>query len=284
VQYSKTRFELIELFYSSGPEALESAVFLFMLGLREYTDPRRIRKLLHYSALVITSTLDIYFLTTMQPTPNYDHKLQTYSPLEEQINIYTHGFGALFSIIALVFLTLRGAGEAGALPLISFTVFGVSLVLLYTTSTLYHRSTNSQRRQRLRIFDHATIYVLIAGTYTPFCLLTLPGRIGWTIFLVSWGMALTGIVLKVFFTGRFRLLSTLMYVFMGWLIVFAYSPLAENLPATGLLWLIAGGVSYSLGAVLYSIRKLPLNHAVFHCFVLLGSACHFMAVYFYVLE
>lgn len=220
----------------------------------------------------------------MKSTSKNDHQLQTYSPLEERINIYTHGFGALFSIVALVLLMLRGAGEAGALPLISFTVFGVSLVLLYTTSTLYHRSTNLQRRQRLRIFDHATIYVLIAGTYTPFCLLTLPGRIGWAIFLVSWGMALTGIVLKVFFTGRFRLISTLMYVFMGWLILFAYRPLAENLPATGLHWLIAGGVSYSLGAVLYSIRKLPLNHAVFHCFVLLGSACHFVAVYFYVLE
>ena len=220
----------------------------------------------------------------MKPTSHNDHTLQLYSATEERINIYTHGLGALASVIGLVCLILRAAREAAVLPLIGFTVFGSSLVLLYLTSTLYHRSTVIERRKRLRVFDHAAIYVLIAGTYTPFCLLTLQGQTGWTIFLVSWGLAIAGIILKVFYTGRFRLLSTLMYVIMGWLIVFAYRPLAENLPAAGLLWLIAGGVSYSVGAALYSIRKLPYNHAIFHCFVLLGSVCHFMSVYFYILE
>ncbi|PLX50213.1 MAG: hemolysin D, partial [Desulfobacteraceae bacterium] len=133
------------------------------------------------------------------------------------------------------------------------------------------------------IIDHASIYVLIAGTYTPFTLVVLDGTIGWVIFGISWGLALTGIILKLFFTGKYNLISTIMYVLMGWVIIFAIKPLIKNLPLEGLLWLVTGGISYTIGATLYSIKKIELNHAIFHMFVLMGSFCHFMSVFFYVL-
>jgi hemolysin III len=135
----------------------------------------------------------------------------------------------------------------------------------------------------LRIIDHASIYVLIAGTYTPFALVTLNGATGWVIFGVAWGLALCGITLKLFFTGKYNLVSTLMYVFMGWIIVFAIKPLIVNLSSEGLFWLFCGGMAYTIGAILYSIKILRFNHAVFHVFVLAGSASHFVSVYFYVL-
>jgi hemolysin III len=131
--------------------------------------------------------------------------------------------------------------------------------------------------------DHASIYLLIAGTYTPFALIVLQGSIGWIIFGISWVMAIVGITLKIFFTGRYRLLSTLMYLFMGWLIVFAIVPLIAKMPVMGMRWLVAGGLAYTLGAILYAIRKIPLNHAIFHIFTMVGSVCHFVAVYLYVI-
>jgi hemolysin III len=206
-----------------------------------------------------------------------------YSPTEELINIYSHAVGAFFSIVALVFLILRAIRETGVQTIASFTVFGSSLVLLYVTSTLYHRCKNPVQRKKLRVFDHVTIFILIAGTYTPFALITLQGWIGWVIFVISWGLALMGTGLKLFYTGQYKILSTLMYVFMGWLVIFAIKPLIENLPTAGLFWLLGGGLFYSMGAILYSIRKIPFNHAIFHCFVLMGSFCHFVSVYYYVL-
>jgi len=207
----------------------------------------------------------------------------TYSPAEELINVYSHAVGAVLSIIALALLILRAIQETGILPLVSFTIFGASLVMLYITSTVYHNCKTPQLRSRLRIFDHVSIYVLIAGTYTPFALITLQGMTGWLIFGISWGFAVTGSSLKLFFTGRFKLISTLMYAFMGWLILFAIKPLANNLVDAGMLWLVIGGISYSLGAIIYSIKRIPFNHAIFHMFVLMGSFCHFIAVYFYLL-
>ena len=207
----------------------------------------------------------------------------TYSPAEELINVYSHAVGAVLSIIALALLILRSIQETGILPLVSFTIFGASLVMLYITSTVYHNCKTPQLRSRLRIFDHVSIYVLIAGTYTPFALITLQGMTGWLIFGISWGFAVTGSSLKLFFTGRFKLISTLMYIFMGWLILFVIKPLANDLVDAGMLWLVIGGISYSLGAIIYSIKRIPFNHAIFHMFVLLGSFCHFVAVYFYLL-
>jgi hemolysin III len=148
---------------------------------------------------------------------------------------------------------------------------------------VYHSATTPLLRNRLQIVDHAAIYILIAGTYTPYTLVVLPDTTGWIIFGVSWGMAASGIVLKIFFTGKYDLISTLMYVFMGWIIVFAFEPLVDALSEQGLFWLVAGGIAYTVGAVLYSIRKIKFNHAIFHVFVLLGSACHFVSIYFYIL-
>lgn len=166
---------------------------------------------------------------------------------------------------------------------VSAAIFGASLISLYAASTFYHSTKEPKLRSRLRIIDHATIYVLIAGTYTPFTLITLHGAVGWTVFGVSWGMAIIGVNLKLFFTGKYNALSTLMYVFMGWIIVFAIKPLVTSLSPEGLFWLFAGGVSYTTGAVIYGIKKVTFNHAIFHLFVLLGSLCHFISVYFYVL-
>ncbi len=135
----------------------------------------------------------------------------------------------------------------------------------------------------MNILDHAAIYVLIAGTYTPFTLVVLKGWVGWTIFGISWGLALVGIIFKVFYFGRYDRISTIAYVLMGWVIIFAIKPLIDEFPTRGLLWLFGGGLAYSFGAFLYSRRKLRFNHALFHVFVLIGSFCQFMAVFFYVL-
>lgn len=208
---------------------------------------------------------------------------QKYSPAEEAINIWSHAVGCVLSVVALLALIARAMEGGEILHIVSSTIFGLSLILLYATSAVYHSTVDPDLRSRRRVVDHCSIYVLIAGTYTPFTLIVLPGFTGWLIFGISWSMAVTGIVLKYFFTGKFRLLSTLMYVFMGWMIVFAISPLIDNLSSDGMFWLVAGGASYTVGAVLYAIKKIPFNHAIFHLFVLSGSVCHFMAVYFYVI-
>lgn len=211
------------------------------------------------------------------------HRTQHYSLLEEKTNIYSHVIGLGLSIVALVLMVVKAGSFGDAWHVVAGGVFGISLVVLYASSAIYHSTTDLRKRARMRIIDHATIYGLIAGTYTPFTLITLNGWVGWTIFTISWGMAVTGVILKLFYTGRFNGLSTLMYVLMGWIIIFAIKPLINNLPAEGVSWLIAGGVAYTTGAILYSIQKIPFNHAIFHIFVLLGSFCHFFSVYFYVL-
>jgi len=209
--------------------------------------------------------------------------LKFYTPLEEKTNIISHAVGFLLSVVALVLLVIRASQYGNVLHIVSVSIFGASLIALYAASTFYHSAKDPKIRTRLRIVDHATIYVLIAGTYTPLTLVTLNGMTGWVIFGASWAMAVTGIILKLFFTGRFNALSTLLYVFMGWIIVFAITPLINNLSAQGLFWLFAGGVAYTTGAVIYSIKKIKFNHAIFHMFVLLGSFCHFISVYCYVL-
>lgn len=208
------------------------------------------------------------------------HKHSTYPAAEERINIYSHGLGLVLSIAALVLLTVKAHG---ALQITSVAVFAVSLIALYASSTIYHSTSDVALRYRMRTVDHSMIYVLIAGTYTPFSLLVLGGKTGWAIFSISWLMAITGITIKVFHTGRYDKLSTAMYVFMGWIIVFAIKPLIANFTTEGLFWLMAGGVAYTLGALFYSFKRLPFGHAVFHVFVLLGSACHFISVYYFVL-
>ena len=210
-------------------------------------------------------------------------KITYYDPKEEKLNVISHAFGLVLSIIALVLLVVFASLEGSAWHIVSFSIYGASLIVLYAASTFYHNSKTPKLRYRLNIFDHASIYVLIAGTYTPFTLVVLDGWVGWTIFGVSWGLALTGVILKLFFIGKYDRISTIAYVLMGWLIVFAIKPLVQNLPIEGLLWLLGGGISYTVGAILYSIKSIKYNHAIFHVFVLLGSFCHFIAVFFYVL-
>ena len=210
--------------------------------------------------------------------------LTYYNSTEEKLNVITHGIGLILSIVAFVLLVIHASEIGTTRHVVSFTIFGASLILLYSASTFYHYSQRPNIRRKLNILDHASIYVLIAGTYTPFTLVTLQGTLGWVIFGITWGIALIGVFLKLFYTGRFDKASTIAYVAMGWVIIFAIKPLIANLPENGLYWLFAGGVFYTIGAVLYSIKKLKYNHAIFHVFVLLGSFSHFMAVYFYVLK
>ena len=207
-------------------------------------------------------------------------KYTTYPAAEERINVYSHGLGLILSVFALFILTAKAQG---LLQVVSVAVFAASMIALYGSSTIYHSTTNVARRVWLRTVDHAMIYILIAGTYTPFSLLVLDGSTGWAIFGVTWAMAATGIVIKLSHTGRYNKVSTAMYVFMGWIIVFAIKPLIANLPSEGLTWLFAGGVSYTVGALTYSIKKMPFGHATFHVLCLIGSACHFVSVYYFVL-
>jgi hemolysin III len=206
-----------------------------------------------------------------------------YTPTEERLNVYSHALGLNLSIAALVLLVVHASRHGDVWHIVSFSIFGASLIVLFAASTVYHSAKNPGLRARLRIVDHAAIYVLIAGTYTPFTLVTLHGTTGWIVFGITWSMALCGIVLKLFFTGRYEMLSTSMYVFMGWIAIFVISPLIDNLPPDGLFWLVSGGVAYTLGAVLYGIKRIKYNHAIFHVFVLSGACCHFVAVYLYVL-
>ena len=205
-----------------------------------------------------------------------------YSKKEEFLNILTHGLGLLLSAIGFPFLVIKALGFDGFWKPASLIIFGISLIVLYAASTFYHAAKEAKLRRRLNIFDHAAIYVLIAGTYTPYTIIVLEGTVGWIIFGLTWGFALTGIILKLFYTGRFDKLSTAMYVLMGWQIVFAIKPLMENLSTEGLQFLFAGGVFYTIGAILYSIKKLPFNHAIFHVFVVLGSLSHFLSIFYYV--
>lgn len=208
------------------------------------------------------------------------HEPGRYPLAEERINVASHAMGFMLSIAALVLLVLRANG---AMQTVSVAVFASSMIALYASSTIYHSSDGATFRAWMRTVDHAMIYVLIAGTYTPFTLLVLKGALGWSLFGLTWAMALTGIVIKLFHTGRYDKLSTAMYVFMGWIIIFAIKPLIASLSTEGLAWLFAGGISYTVGALFYSIKAVPYGHAIFHVFVIGGSTCHFVSVYFFVL-
>ncbi len=214
---------------------------------------------------------------------NYTEK-RKYSPAEERLNILSHGLGFAAAVPATVFLILKAATHGDPWQIVSVSIYGASMLTLYLASTLYHSAKDPVKRHRLNVFDHAAIYLLIAGTYTPFLLITLRGPWGWSLFGVIWAAAIGGIVFKLFYTGKFDVVSTIAYVLMGSIVVIAIKPLMANLSLPGLYWLLAGGVSYIVGAVLYLQHKMPYHHAVFHLFVLGGSICHYIAVYSYVLK
>jgi hemolysin III len=201
---------------------------------------------------------------------------------EELANSITHGVGAAFSVAGLVVMVVIAAWRGTSSHVAACTVYGASLVLLYLSSTLYHALMNGPAKRVFRILDHASIYVLIAGTYTPFTLVTLRGVWGWALFGIVWTLAVMGIVFKCFFTGRLHVLSTTMYVLMGWIAVVATRPLLQALPWSGFLWLLAGGVLYTVGVAFFAWRR-KYAHTIWHLFVLAGSVCHFLAVYRYVL-
>ena len=205
-----------------------------------------------------------------------------YSKKEEKLNVLTHAFGLIMSIVGLPFLLLKSLQYNGFWKPLSIIIFGVSLIVLYAASTFYHASKDSKLRRKLNIFDHAAIYILIAGTYSPFTIIILDGSSGWLIFSCTWVFAFVGIILKFFFTGRYDKLSTAMYILMGWQIILVIKPLMDAFSINGLKFLFAGGVFYSIGALLYSSKKITYNHAIFHVFVLLGSASHFISVYKYI--
>ena len=196
---------------------------------------------------------------------------------EEVASSITHGLGVLLSVGAGAVLITLAAQTGDVWTIVGASVFVATLVLLYTASTLYHAIPFARAKARLQTLDHCAIFGLIAGTYTPFLIGGLRGPWGWTLFAVIWALAALGIGFKVFFTGRFRLASTLVYVAMGWLIVVALGPLRDAVPGTTLAWMVGGGVAYTVGTVFYLSRR-RFAHAVWHGFVLAGSACHFAAV------
>ncbi|MBT3173593.1 MAG: hemolysin III family protein [Lentimicrobiaceae bacterium] len=211
------------------------------------------------------------------------HNAKQYPKLEERLNVVTHGLGFLLSIVALVILVVFASLQGTPWHMVSFSIYGVSLVTLYLASTLFHSTKKQSLRNKLNIFDHIAIYFLIAGTYTPFLLVTLRGPWGWSLFGIIWGLAIGGLVFKLFYTGKYDFISALIYLSMGWLIIIALEPLNNNLEFEGILWLLGGGFSYSIGVVFYLLNRLPYNHAIFHIWVLIGSFAHFIAVYRYVL-
>ena len=206
-----------------------------------------------------------------------------YTPREELANAVTHACGIALSVAGLVALLVVAVTHGNTWHVTSAAIFGASLVLLYTTSTLYHSVPGAARKFILRKFDHAAIFLLIAGTYTPFLLVSLRGPLGWSFFGVIWGLAVLGITLKFWFAGRFKVVSTLIYLVMGWLVLFAVKPVLAAIGADGLRLLVVGGFCYTLGTGFYLWKRLPYHHAIWHLFVLAGSACHWACIYFYVL-
>ena len=201
---------------------------------------------------------------------------------EELANSLTHGFGLALSVVGFVILLVLAARRGTAWHIVTCAIYGATLVLLYAASTLYH-SVRSERVKRVcKVIDHSAIYLLIAGTYTPFTLVVLRGPWGWSLFGVVWGLALVGILWKVWFVDHFVVVSTTIYLLMGWLAVVALKPLVASVPVGGLAWIFAGGLAYTAGVGFFAWRRLPYHHAVWHVFVLIGSICHYFAVLFYV--
>ena len=196
----------------------------------------------------------------------------------EAANSITHALGALLSVLALVLLTWAAALRGSARQVVGAAVFGATLVALYTLSTLYHALRNPRAKRVFHILDHSAIYLLIAGTYTPFCLSTLRGAWGWSLLGAVWGLAFLGVGLKSVFTGRYRALSTALYLAMGWMVMVAAVPLGRALRPAGLAWLLGGGGCYTLGVAFYAWHRLKFHHAIWHLFVLGGSLCHVVAI------
>lgn len=203
---------------------------------------------------------------------------RTLSVGEEIVNSITHGIGTLLSIAALVLLVVFAVIKGNVWHVVSFSIFGTSLVLLYLSSTLYHSFTKEKLKNLFVRFDHAAIFLLIAGTYTPFLLTALRGPLGWTLFGIIWTVAITGVVIRSIYLTRFRKLMVGLYLSMGWLFVVAIGPMMEHLPGISIVFLFLGGAMYSIGVIFYAWRNLKYGHGIWHLFVLAGSIMHFFSV------
>ncbi len=202
----------------------------------------------------------------------------------EYINCTTHLIGLGLSVAALVLMIVRSAIYGSTISVVSAAIFGASLIVLYLASTLYHAAKNVKIKARLNKFDHSAIYILIAGTYTPFTIVLLQGGWGWSIFGVQWGLAAIGILFKLFwYKEKFRAISAYAYIAMGLVILIAIKPLMEVLPTAGLIWLAVGGAVYIIGVFFYLSKKIPFSHGIWHLFVMGGSIAHFIAIYNHVL-
>jgi hemolysin III len=197
---------------------------------------------------------------------------------EEIFNSITHGIGTILSVAALVILVVHAAGKGDIWHIVSYTIFGSTLVLLYLSSTLYHSFSKERIKNLFARFDHAAIFLLIAGTYTPFLLTVLRGTLGWTLFGIIWGSAITGVIIRSIYLNRFHNLMVALYLVMGWMIVFAGRSIVKGLPSPSLLFLFLGGIFYSVGVIFYMWRNLKYAHGIWHLFVLAGSIMHFFAV------
>jgi hemolysin III len=198
--------------------------------------------------------------------------------VEEVANTIIHGIGLLLSIVGFAVLLVLAALRGTAWHIVACSIYGATLICLYTASTLYHAVISPGVKRALRIFDHSAIYLLIAGTYTPFLLVSLRGPWGWSLFGVIWGLALAGVLFKFWFVERFVILSTAVYIAMGWLVVIAAKPVITHVPFTALIWLLAGGLAYTGGVIFFAAKRIPYSHAIWHLFVLAGSICHYFAV------
>ncbi len=197
-------------------------------------------------------------------------------------NTITHGVGAVFAVAGAIYL-IAASTRATAWHVVSCSIFAGTLVLVYVCSTLYHSLVRTRARHVFHILDHSSIYLLIAGTYTPFTLISLRGPVGWALFCIVWALAIAGVIFKSFAVGRFTTASTVVYLFQGWLVVFAARPLFQAIGWPGMMWLGAGGLAYTLGIVFFALDRVPYFHATWHLFVLAGSVAHYFAILFYVL-
>jgi hemolysin III len=207
-----------------------------------------------------------------------------YTADEERWNVLTHGFGLVMSLIGMVALLNKALQLHSVKIFVAFLIYGIGVTIIFLASTLYHSATDPKLRKRLNVLDHSAIYLTIAGSYTPITMLTMPPFWGIPLLITVWLIAATGIILKFFFIGSFPKLSTVMYVLMGWVIVIALKPLINSMETAGLVWLLAGGLAYTFGAVLYQKPGLKFNHALFHFFVLIGAVCHYIVIYGYAIN
>ncbi|GAC13327.1 PAQR family membrane homeostasis protein TrhA [Aliiglaciecola lipolytica] len=216
----------------------------------------------------------------METTPLVNTSNQAYSFKEEVMNVVSHGIGLIFAIVGLVYLIIR---SDTAVSITSSAIYGASLTIMFLSSTIYHWVTGNQAKQWFKLLDHSAIYLLIAGTYTPFLAVSIGGWIGWTSISVIWSIAIFGVVFKCFVRHRFPKVSVITYLVMGWLAVILIYPLYQSVAGQGLLLLLAGGLFFSIGVIFYVKKHLAFTHAIWHLFVIAGCACHYFAIYYFVI-